>query len=78
VFVNNHVRYKRVLLYFDSHRIDTLLFNKDDSFQASAAILAMGYAMIMVSTFGRAQAAAIRNGFNDDLDTYIFVSSQFV
>ena len=35
-----------------------------------------GYALIMVSTFGRAQSAAIRNGFDDDLGTYIFISSK--
>ena len=44
--------------------------------QGSAGILSGGYAMIMVSTFGRAQAAAIRKGYNDDLDTYIFISSE--
>jgi hypothetical protein len=44
--------------------------------QGSAGILSGGYAMIMVSTFGRAQAAAIRKGYNDDLDTYIFISSK--
>ena len=43
--------------------------------QASTAMMGAGYALIMVSTFGRAQAAAIRNGFNDDLGTYVFISS---
>jgi hypothetical protein len=44
--------------------------------QGSSAILGTGYAMIMVSTFGRSQSAAIRNGYNDDLDTYMFISSK--
>ena len=44
--------------------------------QGSAAILGAGYAMVMVSTFGRSQSAAIRNGYNDDLDTYMFISSK--
>ena len=44
--------------------------------QGSAAILGAGYAMVMVSTFGRSQSAAIRHGYNDDLDTYMFISSE--
>ncbi len=39
-------------------------------------ILGAGYAMVMVSTFGRSQAAAVRHGYNDDLDTYMFISSK--
>jgi hypothetical protein len=46
--------------------------------QTSAASLSSGYAMIMVSTFGRAQSAAIRNGFEDDLNTYMFISSKII
>ena len=46
--------------------------------QCSAAILGSGYAMVMVSAFGRSQAAAIRNGFNSDLDTYMFISSKLL
>ena len=45
--------------------------------QGSGAILGTGYSMIMVSTFGRSQSAAIRNGYNDDLDTYMFISSEY-
>lgn len=45
--------------------------------QGSAAILGAGYAMVMVSTFGRSQAAAVRHGYNDDLDTYMFISSKY-
>ncbi len=43
--------------------------------QGSGAILGTGYAMILVSTFGRSHHAALRHGFNDDLDTYMFISS---
>ena len=44
--------------------------------QGSAAILGTGYAMVMVSTLGRSQSAAIRLGYNEDLDTYMFISSK--
>jgi hypothetical protein len=44
--------------------------------KGSAAIIGTGYAMIIVSTFGRSQSAAIRNGQSDDLDTYMFISSE--
>ncbi len=40
-------------------------------------ILGAGYAMVMVSTFGRSQAAAKRHGYHADLDTYMFISSKF-
>ena len=33
--------------------------------KGSAAVIGTGYTMVMVSTFGRSQRAAIRNGFND-------------
>ena len=36
-----------------------------------------GFAFCMVSSFGRAHFAAITKGFNDDMDTYIFVSGRF-
>ena len=44
--------------------------------KGAAAIMGTGYPLIMVSTFGRSQAAALRNGYHDDLDTYIFISSK--
>lgn len=44
--------------------------------KGSTAILGTGYALVMVSTIGRAHAAAIRNGYNDDLSTYMFVNSK--
>jgi hypothetical protein len=43
--------------------------------KGAAAIFGIGYPMIVVTTFGRSQAAAIRNGYHDDLDTYFFISS---
>jgi hypothetical protein len=42
--------------------------------QASMAICGLGYGMVLVSTFGRSQRAAIRKGFNDDMDTYLIIS----
>jgi len=44
--------------------------------QGSSAFLGTGYAMLGVSTFSRSQSAAITNGFNDDQETYMFVSSK--
>ena len=45
--------------------------------QGSGAILGTGYGLIVVSTFGRSHRAAMRHGFNDDLDTYMFISSKY-
>jgi hypothetical protein len=36
--------------------------------------IAFGYECVMVSTFSRAQSAAIRMGFEKDLDTYLLIS----
>ena len=47
------------------------------SIKCSVGILGAGFAMVTVSTFGRSQSAAIRHGYNDDLDTYMFISSNF-
>jgi len=38
------------------------------------ALNGIGDAAVMVSTFGRAQKAAIRIGFKDDIDTYLVCS----
>ena len=35
---------------------------------------AFGYAFVMVSTFGRAQKAAVQKGFPRDIDTYLIIS----
>ena len=37
-------------------------------------MIGFGYAQVMVSTFGRAQSAAVRKGFNDDIDTYLLIA----
>ena len=42
--------------------------------QGSVAMIGFGYAQVMVSTFGRAQSAAVRKGFNDDIDTYLLIA----
>ena len=38
------------------------------------AVVGFGYAIVMVSTFGRAQSGALEQGFNDDIDTYLFIA----
>ena len=45
------------------------------SIKCSGGILGAGFAMVTVSTFGRSQSAAIMNGYNNDMDTYMFISS---
>ena len=47
------------------------------SIKCSGGILGAGFAMVTVSTFGRSQSAAVRNGYNDDMDTYMLISSNF-
>ena len=42
--------------------------------QGSMAIIGLSNGFILVSTYGRSQRAAIRNGFNDDMDTYLIIS----
>ena len=42
--------------------------------QGVMAMFGLGYGMVMVSTFGRSQRAAIRKGYNDDMDTYLIIS----
>jgi len=41
---------------------------------AMIAISGVGLANVMVSTFGRAQVAALRVGFNKDIDTYMLIA----
>jgi len=43
--------------------------------QGTVTFLGTGFAMIMVKTFGRSHATGIRNGYNDDLKTDMFISS---
>ena len=42
------------------------------------AVVGFGYAIVMVSTFGRAQSGALEQGFNDDIDTYLFIAGYFL
>ena len=42
--------------------------------QGMAALSAVGYSFVMVSTFSRAQAEVQKNGFSDDIETYLIIS----
>ena len=42
--------------------------------QGMAGVLGFGYAAIVVSSFGRSQRAAMKLGYNDDINTYIAIS----
>ena len=42
------------------------------------ALAAFGYSFVMVSTFSRAQKAAIQQGFPQDIDTYLIMSGMYV
>lgn len=42
--------------------------------QGCMAVLGLSNGLILVSTFSSAQRAAIRNGFNNDIDTYLIIS----
>ena len=33
--------------------------------------------MVLLSTFGRSQKAAIRKGYNNDINTYLIISGNF-
>ena len=39
-------------------------------------LVGFGYALVMVSSFGRAQSAALSLGYSDDLNTYIMISGE--
>ena len=38
-------------------------------------VMSVGNALYSVSTYGRAHNAAMRLGFNDDINTYLLISS---
>ena len=38
------------------------------------ALVGFGYGLVMVSSFGRSQRAALSLGFADDINTYIMIS----
>ena len=44
--------------------------------QGMVGLVGFGYAMIVPSSFGRAQAAALNLGFDNDLNTYIMISGK--
>ena len=39
-----------------------------------AGLGGVGYALVMVSTFSRAQSEVLRKGFSDDIETYLMIS----
>ena len=44
--------------------------------QGMIGLVAIGYALILVSSFGRAQSAALSLGYENDLNTYIMISGE--
>ena len=44
--------------------------------QGMVGLVGFGYALVMVSSFGRAQSAALSLGYADDLNTYIMISGK--
>ena len=46
-------------------------------FQISVGFFALGMSLIVVSTFIRAETAAIKSGFEDDINTYLLISGSF-
>ena len=42
--------------------------------QGMAALSAVGYSFVMVSTFSRAQSEVQKKGFSDDIETYLIIS----
>ena len=42
--------------------------------QDMMGLAGLGYALVMVSTFSRAQSEALKNGFSDDIETYMMIS----
>ena len=42
--------------------------------QGMAGLGGVGYALVMVSTFSRAQSEALKKGFADDIETYLMIS----
>ena len=46
--------------------------------QAMVGLFGLGYAPVKVSSFVRSQNSAIKNGFCDDIETYSFISGQFI
>ena len=45
---------------------------------AFVSLVGIGYACVMVSTFTRAHRAAMKKGYNDDIDTYLIISGMYI
>ena len=43
-----------------------------------AGLGGVGYALVMVSTFSRAQSEVIGKGFSDDIETYLMISGSSI
>ena len=46
--------------------------------QGMVGLVGFGYALVMVSSFGRAQSAALNLGYVDDINTYIMISGNLL
>ena len=46
--------------------------------QGMVGLVGFGYALVMVSSFGRAQTAALNLGYADDINTYIMISGMIL
>ncbi len=55
----------------------TIVVPSWQSITITTAFVALGYGAVMVSTFGRAQGAAMRMGFSADIDTYLLISGMW-
>ena len=44
--------------------------------QGMVGLFGFGDTLVMVSSFGRAQSAALKLGYVDDINTYIMISSK--
>ena len=44
--------------------------------QGAVGLIGLGYGMVATSSFGRAQASAIRLGYEDNISTYIMISGK--
>ena len=47
------------------------------SITIATAFVALGYGAVMVSTFARANGAALRMGFSQDIETYLLISGMW-
>lgn len=47
------------------------------SITTAAAFVGLGYGAVIVSTFGRAQGAALRMGFSQNIETHLLISGMW-